>query len=121
MMPADLAKLLVKPQNKRPLVVCVGFEFLYKGAHIPMSQFAGPGTEAQGIDALRKWASRIPHHKQVVVYCGCCPMKECPNVRPAFSGVREMGFKHLKVLYLENDLAKDWVDNSFATEKGSQK
>src|SRR5438046_879231 len=65
MMPADLAKLLVKPQNKRPLVVCVGFEFLYKGAHIPMSQFAGPGTEAQGIDALRKWASRIPHHKQV--------------------------------------------------------
>jgi thiosulfate/3-mercaptopyruvate sulfurtransferase len=121
MMPADLARLLAKQEGKRPFVVCVGFDFLYKGAHIPMSEYAGPGREAMGIEALKDWASGIPHNKIVVIYCGCCPMKQCPNIRPAFLALRRMGFKHLKVLDLENDLAKDWVDKSFATEKGSPK
>jgi len=48
-------------------------------------------------------------------------MKECPNIRPAFLALRQMGFKHLKVLNIENNLAKDWVDKSFATEKGPLK
>jgi hypothetical protein len=86
-----------------------------------MSDYAGPGKEAKGIAALKNWASGIPHNKIVVVYCGCCPMKQCPNIRPAFLALRQMGFKHLKILNLENDLARDWVDQSFATEKGSQK
>ncbi len=121
MMPADLARLLAKQEGKRPLVVSVGFVFLYKGTHIPMSEFEGPGKEAKGIEALKTWAGRIKRNKEVVIYCGCCPMKECPNIRPAFLALRQMGLKRLKVLYLENNLAKDWVDNSFATEKGSQK
>lgn len=118
MMPADLARLLVKQEGKRPNVVCVGFDFLFKGAHIPMSEFAGPGREAAGVEALKDWASGIPRNKVVVIYCGCCPMKQCPNIRPAFLALRQMGFKNLRVLDLENDLAKDWVAKGFATEKG---
>ena len=121
MMPADLARLLAKQEGKRPYVVCVGFDFLYKGAHIPMSTFAGPGRDAEGLYALKDWASGIPRNKVVVIYCGCCHMKECPNIRPAFLALRQLGFKHLKVLNIENNLARDWVDKNFATEKGSTK
>jgi hypothetical protein len=43
----------------------------------------------------------------------------CPNIRPAFEALQAMGFKHLRVLVLPTDLAKDWIGAGYATEKGS--
>jgi hypothetical protein len=34
----------------------------------------------------------------VVIYCGCCPLDKCPNVRPAFTLLKTMGFTNLHVL-----------------------
>lgn len=119
--PKEFAGLLSNSGVKKPLVVCVGFDFLYKGAHIPGSQFVGPGRDAKGIEALKKWAAGIPRGQEVVIYCGCCPFKECPNIRPAFQALRQAGLKRLKVLYLENDFAKDWVDKGFPVEKEAEK
>ncbi len=120
-MPEELAGLLSNSGGKKPLVVCVGFDFLYKGAHIPGAQFIGPGREAKGIEALKKWAGGIPRSQEVVLYCGCCPFKECPNIRPAFQVLRQAGLKRLKVLYLENNFAKDWVEKELPVEKESEK
>jgi hypothetical protein len=53
-----------------------------------------------------------------VVYCGCYPFEKCPNIRPAFEELRSMGFQHLRVLVLPNNLAKDWVGQGYPIEKG---
>lgn len=116
-LPRELARLLSHPGSKKPLVVYVGFEFLYKGAHIAGAQYIAPGREAKGIEALKTWARGIPHHSDIVLYCGCCPFKECPNIRPAFQALRELGFTRLKVLYLEESFAKDWMEKGFPVEK----
>ena len=120
-MPEELARLLSNSGDKKPLVVCAGFDFLYKGAHIPGAEFIGPAREAKGIGALKKWAHGIPRNQEVVVYCGCCPFKECPNIRPAFQVLHQAGLKRLKVLYLENNFAKDWVEKGLPVEKEAEK
>lgn len=43
-------------------------------------------------------------------------MAECPNVRPAFTALRDMGFTHLRVLMLPNNFAADWVDKHYPVE-----
>ncbi len=120
-MPEELAKLLASPVEKKPLLVYVGFEFLYKGAHIPGAQYFGPGREAKGIEALKKWAGEIPPDEEVVIYCGCCPLKDCPNIRPAFQALHQLGLTRLKILYLEDNFAKNWVEKGFPVEKGSER
>ena len=117
MEPEELARLLSNPGAKKPTIVCVAFEFLYKSAHIPGAQFIGPGRDTKGLEALKAWARSIARDQEVVLYCGCCPLKECPNIRPAFAALRELGLMHLKVLDLESSFAKDWVEKDLPIEK----
>ncbi|HLY60988.1 MAG TPA: rhodanese-like domain-containing protein [Terriglobia bacterium] len=119
--PLDLARLIMVPQGKKPLVIYVGFDFLYKSGHILGSQYVGTGKEAKGIEALKKWAAEVAHGQGVVIYCGCCPFKECPNIRPAFAALRQMGLTQLKVLYLEDGFAKNWLNMGYPSEKGQAK
>jgi thiosulfate/3-mercaptopyruvate sulfurtransferase len=114
--PQDLVKELVGP--RRPTVVCVGFRPLFDGAHVPGAVFHGPASTAEGLDDLRKWAQYVPRTANVVVYCGCCPMAHCPNIRPGFEALREIGFTHLRVLMLPDDFATDWVARGYPVEKG---
>jgi len=53
-----------------------------------------------------------------VLYCGCCPWNRCPNVGPAFSKMREMGFSNVKVLYLADNFGTNWVEKGYPVEKG---
>lgn len=120
-MPLDLARLMMASQGKKPLVVYVGFDFLYKSGHILGAQYVGTGREPKGIEALKKWASGVAHDQEVVIYCGCCPFKDCPNIRPAFEALRRMGLTQLKVIYLEDGFAKNWLDKGYPSEKGPAK
>ena len=115
----DLAKELSDPKSKKPLIIYVGFETLYRSARIPGALFHGPGAKSAGVEDLKKWARDIPRGQPIVLYCGCCPWNRCPNIRPAFRALREMGFTGLKVLFLESDLATDWVQKGFPVQKGS--
>jgi len=45
-------------------------------------------------------------------------MSRCPNIRPAFLALRDMGFTRLRVLMLPTDLYTDWVQKGYPTEKG---
>jgi thiosulfate/3-mercaptopyruvate sulfurtransferase len=117
--PADLAKEIASSQNaSKPIVVCVGFRTLFKGAHVPGAVFHGPATSPSGLDDLKKWAQSIPRSANLVVYCGCCPLSGCPNLRPGFVALRDMGFKRLRVLTVPNSFATDWVEKGFPVEKG---
>ena len=113
--PADLAGELGK--GLKPQIVCVGVEALYREAHISGSAYLGPASKPQGLEELKKWAKGIPRGQRIVLYCGCCPMDRCPNIRPAFQALKEMGFTHLQVLSIPQDLGRDWVSKGFPTEK----
>lgn len=116
--PAALAKQVSGAPSQRPKVVCVGFHTLYEGAHVPGADFRGPAINDAGLADLKKWAAPLPRSAELVVYCGCCPLAHCPNVRPAFEALHAMGFTHLKVLLLPHDFAHDWVGLGYPVAKG---
>lgn len=115
--PEDLVKLLqtVKPG---PLMIQVGSHVLYAQAHIPRSEYIGPASSASGIQQLRKRVESLPRTKMIVLYCGCCPWVRCPNVKPAYEALADMGFRNLKVLYISDNFGTNWVDKGYPTEKG---
>jgi len=52
-----------------------------------------------------------------VIYCGCCPLERCPNIRPAFVALRQMGFTNVRVLLLPNSFEADWAGKGLPYEK----
>ena len=117
--PADFVKELQAKRDPALKIVYVGVRTLYSGAHIPGATFHGPGSSDQGIADLKKFAATLPKDANLVIYCGCCPIERCPNLRPAFSALHEMGFAHLRVLLLPTSFAADWVEKGYPVEKGS--
>jgi thiosulfate/3-mercaptopyruvate sulfurtransferase len=115
--PEDLAARFKTETKVRPLVVHVGFPVLYRSTHITDSQYAGPGSKAEGIEDLKRLVSGEPHDREIILYCGCCPWEKCPNVRPALQAIRDLGFKNVKALMIPTNLAKDWVEPGYPTFK----
>jgi thiosulfate/3-mercaptopyruvate sulfurtransferase len=115
--PATLAKELASSKTK-PMVLQVGFLTLYKQAHIPGAEYCGPARNTEGIAKLRKCVEKISRTKMIVIYCGCCPWKDCPNVRPAFAELKKLGFKNLRVLDIPQTFGEDWVKKGFPVQSG---
>jgi len=113
--PAELARELGK--DLKPQIVCVGFDSLYRSAHISGAAYHGPTSKPEGLEDLKRWAKDIPRGQRIVLYCGCCPMDRCPNIRPAFQALKEMGFTHVQILSIPQDLGRDWVSKGFPVEK----
>ena len=51
--------------------------------------------------------------RNIVIYCGCCPFKDCPNIRPAFSLLNSMKFTNHKLLNLPLNLKTDWINHGY--------
>jgi hypothetical protein len=115
--PADLVRELADNKSS-PTVLFVGFQRLYTAGHIKGAQFHGSGGSTDGLAQIKAWAGSLPRSTNLVIYCGCCPMEHCPNVRPAFTTLREMGFAKLRVLILPDSFAKDWAEKGLPYEKG---
>ena len=113
--PAEIAKEL--GQGEKRQIVCVGLDTLYRDAHIPGATYHGPASKPQALEELKKWARDIPRGEQIVLYCGCCPMDQCPNIRPAFQALKEMGFTNVRILSIPEDFGKDWTGKGFPIEK----
>lgn len=103
----------------RPRLYQVGFAVLYRNKHIAHSEFAGPGSKPEGLEALTKAVAGLKKDEPIVIYCGCCPWDHCPNMRPAFKQLRGLGFTKVKVLSIPTNLAKDWIDKGYPVELGS--
>jgi thiosulfate/3-mercaptopyruvate sulfurtransferase len=116
--PEALNKLLVQTKSAQPLIIQVGFRSLYIQGHIPESVYYGPASRPEGLAELRKYVHDFPRHQEIVIYCGCCPWSECPNVRPAFKALKEMGFTRVKVLEIPDRLSTDWVAKGYPLDKG---
>ena len=116
--PADLAKTL-ESAAKKPTVICVALPVLYRSKHITGALYAGPGNKPEGIEAVKKAVAGMPKDADIVLYCGCCPMERCPNMRPAFRTLRELGFTHVRVLSIPTNMATDWYGKGYPSEAGS--
>lgn len=115
--PAELAKTLQSNANK-PVVLFVGPKFMYAQAHIKGAEFIGPASDPQSLDNLRKRVASLPKNAAVVVYCGCCPWNHCPNILPAYSELKTLGFTQAKALYMPNSFGTDWAEKGYPVEKG---
>jgi len=116
--PDELVKILQSAHGEKPLSIQVGSHVLYSQAHIPGSEYIGPASSENGLQALRKRLDPLPRNKFIVLYCGCCPWNHCPNVKPANEALRAMGFTNVKVLYLANNFGADWVEKGYPVAKG---
>ena len=115
------AKDLVSPETlskdvKGPLIIHVGFDVLYRAAHIAGTPYAGPASKPEGIEALKTAVASLAKDADIVIYCGCCPMLKCPNIRPAYRTLKELGFTHVRVLSLPTNLHSDWVEKDYPSE-----
>jgi thiosulfate/3-mercaptopyruvate sulfurtransferase len=116
--PEDLVKILQSPKSDKPLILNIGPHLLYMQAHIPGSEYIGPGSDSQGIESLRRRVKSLSHSTFIVLYCGCCPWSHCPNVRPSYDALHKAGFTNVKVLYVADNFGTDWVYKGYPTIKG---
>lgn len=112
--PAELAKAI--DSGHAPIILSAAFPVLYRGKHIVHAINAGPTSKPEGIEALKNAVANLPKDADLVIYCGCCPMVKCPNIRPAYRTLQELGFTHIRVLSLETNLHADWVAKGYPSE-----
>lgn len=116
--PEALVRLLKAEPEKKPLILQVGPRVMFAQAHIPGAQYAGPGSQAAGIQSLEDVVSGMGKDRNIVLYCGCCPWDRCPNVGPAYKRLVQLGFTHVRALYLAHNFGDDWVNKGYPSVKG---
>jgi thiosulfate/3-mercaptopyruvate sulfurtransferase len=105
----------------KPKILYVGFPILYRSTHISGAELAGPASKPDGLQLLKETAAKLPRDQELIVYCGCCPWDHCPNVRPAFRLLHEMGFTHLKLVTIPTNLSTDWITKGYPVERSTPK
>jgi hypothetical protein len=113
--PADLARTLADPNAKKPIILFVGPEQLF-AKHVPGARDAGEGGTPEGLARLRSLAQTLPRDAEVVLYCGCCPPRNCPNIKPAYAALVDLGFSSVRVLDLQTTFRADWRDKGYPVE-----
>jgi rhodanese-related sulfurtransferase len=116
--PAELAGMLKQSSATKPLMLQVGFRTMFDQAHIPGSEYAGPGNTDAGLQALRERVGKLSKDAAIVIYCGCCPWSRCPNMAAAYDTLVELGFTNVKAMQINDNFGADWVDKGYPTVKG---
>ena len=106
--PEKLAAIINDSTAAQPLIINVGPVNSIKGA-IKI----GPAKEKDNLNELEKLLSKEDRKKAIVIYCGCCPFKDCPNIRPAFSLLTKMKFTNHKLLNMPHNLKTDWINYGY--------
>jgi len=116
--PEALNRVLREANSRGPVILQVGSHVMFQQAHIPGSVYAGPGSQAEGLQLLESKVAKLAKNRSIVLYCGCCPWTRCPNVGPAYERLRKLGFTQVKVLYIENNFGADWVNKGYLVDHG---
>ena len=113
--PGEVAAQLAA-KGTHPAIFQVGPNVLYRGKHIPGSVYAGPASRPEGLELLKQAVGKLPRDREIVLYCGCCPWNNCPNVKPAMELLKQMGFTHAKAMFIETGFLKDWTAKGYPEE-----
>lgn len=119
MQPEELVNIL-RSGKPKPLILNVGPQMIYAQAHIRGAEFIGPASSPEGLQQLRRRVEALPHRAFIVVYCGCCPWTRCPNINPAITELRRLGFKNARALYIANDIGTNWVNQGYPTDSANR-
>lgn len=106
--PSALAAILNNPKAKQPVVLNIGVVDNIKGA-----KTIGAASKQENLNNLKENLKALSKNNSVIIYCGCCPFNKCPNIRPAFSLLREMGFSKGKLLNIPVNLKQDWISKGY--------
>jgi len=102
---------------KPPVIIGVPFPELFRAKHILHAIDGGPASRPAGIEQLKKAVANLAKDSDIVVYCGCCPMEtKCPNIRPAYRTLKELGFTHVRVLNIPTNMHDDWYGKDYPSE-----
>ena len=115
--PAELAAQLKDASKSKPLMLQVGFKTMFDQAHIPGSEYAGPGNTGAGLQVLRDRVAKLAKDSPILIYCGCCPWTRCPNMAAAYDTLIELGFTNVKAMQINDNFGTDWVDKGYPTTK----
>lgn len=108
MQPEKLAAIMNDSVAAKPLIINIGPVGSIRGA-----VKIGPTKEKEQLNELKNLLSKEDKKKAIVIYCGCCPFKDCPNIRPAFSLLTKMKFTNHKLLNLPKNLKVDWINHGY--------
>ena len=106
--PSALAAILNDSSAKQPILYSIGF-----GGGIKNSIIEGPVKDSINLLKWKNELQKLPKDANIVIYCGCCPFEHCPNIRPAFKLLNDMGFTNQKLLNLSHNLKADWIDKGY--------
>jgi len=118
--PEALLKELADTKNPPVVILFVGFKRLYTAGHIKGAQYHGTAGNDEGLKEMTTWANSLPRTTNLVIYCGCCPMERCPNIRPGYKQLASMGFTKLRLLVLPTSFAIDWAEKGYPYDKGGE-
>jgi thiosulfate/3-mercaptopyruvate sulfurtransferase len=110
--PSELVKTMKEQSASQPIIFNIGFVNDVPGA-INIGSINEPENKKKFNAHLKDLKKDAP----IVIYCGCCPFKNCPNVRPAFAHLNELGFKNHNLLNLPVSLKADWIDKGYPLSK----
>jgi len=109
--PEKLSTVITDSFSTKPLIIDVGPAGLIKGA-----VEIGPTSTKENLQKLEQLLASQKKDREIVLYCGCCPYKKCPNIRPAFQLASTMNFKNLKLLFLPENLKVNWINHGYPME-----
>lgn len=113
LMPAkELADKINANTKDKPLIFNVG-----PMDNIKTAVSLGFATNATFGERLKSALTMESKNKAIVVYCGCCSSKTCPNIKPAYDMLLSLGFKNTKILDIPENLKPDWVAKGYPMEK----
>jgi hypothetical protein len=116
--PASLAGRMADVKEGKVAVLYIGPAKLFGQGRIPGARNVGEAGDDDGRRALSAALASVPKDTEIVLYCGCCPVRSCPNVRPASAALRALGRPNARVLDLPTRFATDWADKGYPVERG---
>jgi len=109
--PALLAATIAYSKDPKPVIFNIGSVQQIKGAIS-----IGPLRIQENLDKFKQQLAKLPKDKEVIIYCGCCPLARCPNIGPAFELLKKMKFTNAKRLNLPSCLQDDWISKGYPLE-----
>ncbi|PTT00352.1 hypothetical protein DBR11_10125 [Pedobacter sp. HMWF019] len=107
--PEKLADMINRKENVK--IYNIGVVENIKGA-----VNIGGASKPENLEKFRKTLKDLPKKQTIVIYCGCCPMGKCPNIRPAFNLLSAEKFTNIKLLELPDNIKIDWIDKGYPIE-----
>ena len=110
--PAELAKTLGDKSATQPYIFSIG-----PSGDILGSTDIGPLTDTLNLNTFKSALESLDRNTEIVIYCGCCPFENCPNIRPGFELLNNMNFTNHKLLNLPKNLKVDWIDKGYPMQE----